>query len=428
MSKAMFCVSLCLLLVCRTASAQEAGSSDEIEELRKLVEQQNRTIVDLLQRIEALEGKQEEQTDWLEAKKSEERKPVWTDRVQINGDLRYRYEYIDDERNDTDRNRNRVRARIGIVAEVNDTLDVGFKLSTGEVVEANGKDEGDPVSNNQTLTNAWSLKNIWLSEAYADWHPTQAPGLHIIAGKMHRPFITPVSSELVWDSDVYPEGGALTYQKTLDSTTLMANAYGFWVIERGGRGDSGLFGLQGALKQEFIAFGDKAYVMGGASYYDYGNVEGEKFFVGGKSFGNTTDASGTMFAEDFDLLNIFGEFGWRLRNMPVAVFADFVNNLSADREDTGWSVGAKLGKAAAPGSWEMRYLYKEIEQDAVFGTFTDSDFGGGGTDSEGHEINLVYQLARNWRLAASLFFNDVDVEAKPTEDYTRVQLDTIFKF
>ncbi|RJP66432.1 MAG: hypothetical protein C4532_16080 [Candidatus Abyssobacteria bacterium SURF_17] len=428
MKKWILCVCIGALLLPGTVFAQQADQSAELESLRRTVEEQNRTISELLRRLEALEATQEEQVERVEAEKSEEKKPVWTDNVKVKGGLRYRYEYIDDERKDDDRNRNRIKATIGLAAKVNEDVDLGFELSTGEVVDANGKDEGDPVSNNQTLTNAWSGKNIWVSQAYADWHPSQVPGLDILLGKMHRPFISPVSSELIWDSDVNPEGAALKYKKAFDSTELMANAYGFYVVERSEEGDSGLFGLQGALKHNFTAFDDKAHLMGGLSYYDYGNVEGEKFFVEDKSFGNTADATGDAFAEDFDLFELFGEFGWRVKSVPVAVFADYVNNVAADDEDTGWSVGFKVGKASDPGSWEFRYLYKEVEQDAVFGTFTDSDFGGGGTDTDGHEINLVYQLAKNWQLGATFFFNNVQVEKEPEEDFTRIQLDTIWKF
>lgn len=415
-----------LLMLSGTAHAQGPDRSDEIEALRKTVQEQSRTIEELLRRIEAIESAQKDQGEWIDDKREE--KPLWWETVKLKGDLRYRYEYIDDDRKDDDRNRNRIRARLGVEAKVLPTVDLHFQLSTAEIVDANGESEGDPVSGNQTLSNAWSLKNIWVSQAYADWHPEAAPGLNILAGKIKRPFITPVKSELIWDGDVNPEGGMLKYRKSFGSTDLMANAYGFWVIERKADGDTGLFGAQGALKQKFTLFDDKAHALGGLSYYDYGNVEGEAFFVDGDSFGNTSDPTGTLFAEDFDLFEAFGEFGFRVNGVPVTVFADYVTNTAVDDADTGWSLGFKVGKAREPGSWEFRYLYKDVERDAVFGTFTDSDFGGGGTDAEGHELNLKYQLANNWQLAGTAFFNDVDVEKGPEEDYTKIQLDVIFKF
>ncbi len=426
MKKVILCACIVLLALLGKAYAEDQSRSDEIEALRRTVEEQNRTISQLLRRLEALEATQDEQAGWIEEKKEE--KPLWTEHVKLKGDLRYRYEYIDDDRKTDERHRNRIRARLGVDAQALPTVDLHFQLSTAEVVDANGHDEGDPVSGNQTLTNAWSLKHIWLSQAYFDWHPDAAPGLKILGGKMHRPFITPVSSELIWDSDVNPEGGAIEYHKDFDPVELFARGYGFWVIERSAAADSALWGAQGALKYNFTAFDDKAHVMGGLSYYDYSNVEGRPFFVDGDSFGNTEGPVAGTFGEDFNLFEVFGEAGFRVKGMPVTAFADYVRNNAASSQDTGWSAGFKIGKASDLGSWEFRYLYKKVEQDAVFGTFTDSDFGGGGTDVEGHEINLAYQLAKNWQMAASYFINDVDVNKKPKEDYQRLQLDVIFKF
>ncbi|GAB4349495.1 MAG: putative porin [Candidatus Abyssubacteria bacterium] len=434
-------VGICAGLVMLLPRASYGEGQSEIEVLRKMVEEQNRTINQLLERIETLETQQErievtqeEQGEWIESDKAAE--PLWAEKVRVKGDFRYRYEHIrDDSRgNDRDdnRNRNRIRARLGVEAMLSDEIDLGFQLATGEVVDANGKDEGDPVSNNQSLTDAWSLKNIWLSQAYFDYHPAYLPGFSLVGGKMERPFITPVSSELIWDSDVNPEGGVITYHRSLDQLDLYANGYGFWVVERSKEGDTGMFGGQAAAKYNFTALDDKAHLMGGVSYYDFGNIKGKEFFVDGDSFGNTEDPliPGT-FAEDFDLFNAFGEFGFKVRGLPVAAFGDYVVNTDADDEDTGWSLGVKVGKAKEPHTWEVRYLYKDVERDAVLGTFTDSDFGGGGTNTEGHELNFVYALAKNWSVAATYFHNDINVDHEPGEkedDFQRVQLDMIFKF
>jgi hypothetical protein len=414
------CICAGLFILPGTVHAQTQDKSKAIETLQKTVEEQNQIIQELLQRIEAVEVTQEDQGEWLEADKDV--KPLWWEKVKINGDLRTRYEYIDDDSKDDDRNRARIRARLGVDAEVTPTVDVHFQLSTAGEVDG----EGDPVSGNQTMDNAWSSKNIWISQAWADWHPENVPGLNILAGKIKYPFITPIKSELIFDGDVNPEGAVVKYKKSLDSTDLMANGYAFYLLENGADADPALFGAQGAVKHKFDAFGDKAHVMGGLSYYDYTHIENQGPILDGDSFGNTL--VGGAFAEDFELFNIFGEFGFKVKEVPVTVFADYVTNTAADDENTGWSAGFQVGKAKEPGSWEFRYLYKDIEQDAVFGTFTDSDFGGGGTDHEGHEFNLAYQLAKNWQLAGTLFLNDKDVKGGTGEDYTRVQLDAIFKF
>ncbi|MBI4831451.1 MAG: putative porin, partial [Candidatus Lindowbacteria bacterium] len=351
---------------------------------------------------------------------------IWTDKVKVIGDFRYRYELIDEEDKDN-RNRNRIRARIGVGAKLSDELDLGFQLATSE--DSGKSEEGDPVSNNQTLTNAFSTKEIWLSQAYADWHPAMVPGVHLIGGKMPYPFITAGKSELIFDGDLAPEGGAVKFSKKFDSLEVLGNLYGFWVLERSSEADSGLFGAQGALKYNFTAFEDKAHVLGGLSYYDYGNTEGmEPFFDNdAKNFGNTL-VDGVL-AEDFDLFNAFGEVGVKVKKIPVYVFADFVTNEAASEDNDGWLVGFGVGKASDPHSWEFRGYYRELEKDAVLGGFADSDFAGGGTNNKGFEVNLGYQLTKNWKLAASYFPNEKHIAGDEDEtDYHRLQLDAEFKF
>ncbi len=424
MKKGIAVVSVLALLFSGTAYASETGAGAELEELRRMLKEQNRLIEQLLHRVEALESGQAP----LARIEPVSEEPVWTERVRLKGDFRYRYEHIDDDRKSDNRNRNRIRARIGVEAEVTDTVDVGFQLSTSEPSGAKGG--GDPISDNQTLTGAFELKNVWFSQAWADWHPAAVPGLHVIGGKMKRPFFTVGKSELIWDDDLNPEGVAVKYKKSYDTVEAFGNAFGFWAAERSADADTGLFGAQGGLKKSFTAFGNKAHALAGLSYYDYGNIEGEApFFDGdGDDFGNTLDAGGAL-KEDFDLFEIFGEFGFRARNIPVLVFADYVTNTAASGEDDGWSVGFKVGKASEPGSWQFRYLYKDIEKDAVVGGFTDSDFRGGGTDARGHEINLAYQIAKNWRMVATYFHNETGIaKGEDEEDYDRLQLDMTLKF
>jgi hypothetical protein len=423
------------LMLSGAALAEEPEEAPEIQRLQRTVEDQNLLIQDLLQRIESLEVgqetlevQQEKQADWLAA--GESSIPSWVEKVKLSGDLRVRYEHIDDDRKDDDRNRGRIRARLKASAALSDELDVAIRLSTGSEVDADGSAEGDPVSGNQTFDNAWSMKNIWVSQAYADWHPAMVEGLHVLGGKVGHPFIVPVDSELIWDSDVNPEGGVITYHREMEPVELFANAYGFYVIENSSDADPALWGAQGALKFNFETFDNSAHAMAGVSYYDFTHIEGEAPLVDGDSFGNTL--VGGLYEEDFNLFNIFGEVGFKVaafdQEFPITVFGDWVQNSEASDEDTGYSFGVKLGKAKKPGQWDIRYLYKDIEQNAVFGTFTDSDFGGGGTDAEGHEINLKYVLAKNWSLGVSYFMNDVDVEAEPEEDYERIQVDLGFKF
>ena len=110
----------------------------------------------------------------------------------------------------------------------------------------------------------------------------------------------------------------------------------------------------------------------------------------------------------------------------MAVYADYAINTEADSEDTAYQFGTTLGKAKKPGSWALDYNYRVLEKDAVFGTFTDSDFNGGGTDGEGHRVQAKYQLAKNWQLSGTAIASEPNSAAGA--DYTRYQLDLKAKF
>jgi hypothetical protein len=63
-----------------------------------------------------------------------------------------------------------------------------------------------------------------------------------------------------------------------------------------------------------------------------------------------------------------------------------------------------VNKAKKQGSWNFRYNYREIEADAVLGTFSDSDFIGGGTDGKGHELNFGYHDWQMLEISSQLFY------------------------
>ena len=64
----------------------------------------------------------------------------------------------------------------------------------------------------------------------------------------------------------------------------------------------------------------------------------------------------------------------------------------------------------------------------MIATFNDSDFGGGGTDADGHILKAKYALSKKLILGGTLMLNDVDRFQGTEHDYMRLQLDVEFKF
>jgi hypothetical protein len=427
MTRKLIPVAAALLMLSTTGA-----KADEISELKKQLTQQQLIIEQLARRIEQLESRQDRQETVIEEKVSSavEQKQIqalpdsikWVENVKVGGDLRYRHESIDSESSKSwskGRHRHRIRARLGIDAKVADDWDVGFRIASGS---------GDPVSTNQTLDNSFSSKALWLDLAYFNWHPSGMKGMNVYGGKMKNPFYRAGKNQLIWDSDLNPEGIAAKFQKPLnDATDLFINGGGFWVDERSGGVDTSLWGAQAYFKHKL---GNPDYILAGAGYYDYGNIEGRGNLAstwGGTAsfFGNSVDANGN-FMNDYDVVEGFAEYGFELGALPVAIFGNYAQNTSAvTNEDTAWLAGFTLNKAKKPGSWQATYMFRDVEADAVLGAFTDSDFIGGGTDGQGHTFGFKYQLAKNLQAALTYFLSERD---STDDDYNRLQGDLILKF
>jgi len=428
MKRGLFTILLGLwfaaVLAVPPALAQE---KDDLEALRKRVENQEKEIDSLLDRIDRIDESRQDG-------EAQGKIPAWIEKINIRGDFRYRHEMINAE-GSSHRNRHRIRARVFIGGQVNELVDIGFQLATGNFYDdglAQDRVMGDNVSTNQTLDEGWSSKPVWLDLAYFDYHPFRnKPGsrwdLSIQGGKILTPFAVVSKTELLWDPDLRPEGVALKASRKIGDLELFGSAGGFYIEERGSGADTGMFGAQAGVHIPVSDSGNKLTV--GAGYYGYGNVQGEEpLFDSSDSFGNTVDGAGN-YAEDFTLAEAFAEFAFEALGIPVALFGNAVTNLAADHAENGALGGIKLGKAKAPGTVDFRWQYKRLQADAVVAAFTDSDFGGGGTDSKGHELNLNVALAEDWMLALSYFKNRTGLLGPgATEYFERIQVDLKFKF
>ncbi len=358
---------------------------------------------------------------------AEVKKESWTDHVKVKGDVRLRYENIDKEGSPS-RSRERYRARLGVEGKVNDEIKAGIGFRTG------GK---DPISGNQTMGDGFTSKDIALELAYVDWKPEIVPGVSLVGGKMQKPFME--VSDLVWDGDLNPEGGAVRYQLQAGPATLLANGAALAVTERSKDSDTMIYAGQAGVD---LKTGAGLTVLAGVGYYfydnmkDYGVIDWEDSF---NSFGNTavktTDADGnvtkSVYANDYRELEFMAAIGFKcpLTGLPWKFYGNFVRNTEADDNDTGYLAGVKLGKASKPRSFEIGYNYRRLEADAVVGAFSDSDSWGGGTDGKGHKIKAAYQIAKNWTLGATYFVDELGIkDGEAAKDYKRFQLDLAAKF
>lgn len=359
---------------------------------------------------------------------------TWADSVTVKGDIRFRYEAInDDSKLDADkktytRERDRIRARLAAEAKCNDNVKAGIELSTGQ---------SDPVSGNQTIGDGFNKKDMKLNLAYLDYNflgddPTE---VHAIAGKMKNPFMT-MPDDLTWDGDATPEGIAFKVQMPAGIATIYGNAGYLWLQERSDRDDAMLYAGQAAVKLQFAP--EIALTIGGSYYsgqsiegYDVIDWESKNNAYGNSSTAGTVSGSTTnkAWASDFTPVVGFVQLDVWAAATPISLFAQMVENGDADDLKSGQMYGISIGKAKNPKTWELGYSYAELDKNAVIGFLTDSDRWGGGTDGKGHKFTGKYQIMKNLQAGVAYFLNEKPIsDASKTKDYDRLQVDLVASF
>lgn len=347
----------------------------------------------------------------------------WAGKLSWQGDFRYRHETIEAQPA-PDQTRHRIRARLGLRAKVNDTVSATVQLAT------NGG-TNDPRSTNQTLGDGNSRKGVAIDLAYAEWKPVAGWGVQL--GK--TPYAFQRVGSYFWDGDITWEGANVK----LDRGPFFASAFASWLQESATGSDANVAGGQFGFRHE----AGPLKLFAAVGYYDVGAVQNEittttgscaanGAFFGGPQ-GNLTYAGAgcARLLNDYDLVELLAQADWTLGGLPLTVFLDYIQNQEADDEDVGYAAGVTLGKAARSHSWEIGYVYQDMEKDAQFGQFLDADLGGGITGSNGSVIKVGYAPAKSWTLNGQYFLNDRrtgNSVTAPKLDYRRLQLDLNYKF
>lgn len=362
----------------------------------------------------------------------------WTDKVTVKGDIRYRYETIDDDskvNSDKDtytRQRDRIRARLDVEAKPSDTVKLGIGFSTGQ---------NDPVSGNQTIGDVWQKKDMKLNLAYFDWTllANDPTSINLVGGKQKNPF-QPMGScqDLVWDNDATPEGLVLKGQTGNDTITIGSNLGYMWIQERSAdKDDSMLYVGQGYIKIQPMP--EISLTLGG-TYYSYSKIQGmDVLDWEGKNsgYGNTTKTGSIVgsttnkaWASEYKPIELFAGVDVFVMEFPISVFAQTVKNNDASTAfDSGMQYGISFGKAKNPRTFEVGYVYQKLEKDAVLGALTDSDRWGGGTDGKGSKVYGKYAVSKNLTVGLTYFVDDKGIaDASKTADYKRMQADLVYAF
>ena len=209
-------------------------------------------------------------------------------RFNAFGDMRLRHESL--QRQSTpDRHRQRMRLRAGFNANVSDNMKVRLRVATGGA---------SITSANQDLGGSFSKKSFGIDQGYITYQLSKRT--KFIGGKMNNSYFRPQKSELIWDSDVNPEGLVFVNKRDLSpSTQLTSQVSAFVLEERKTDENSMLFGGQVRLNHKFDSF-DSIDLGGG--FFGFTNVRGFTPLFDGDAHGNSLSGNGSE-EDPFDLSN-----------------------------------------------------------------------------------------------------------------------------
>lgn len=349
--------------------------------------------------------------------------------LKFSGDFRFRTEHIRDEQPapaaTAERNRQRIRLRAGVAAQVNPDTEVVARLATGSTLPA------DSNTTNQDLTGYYAKKSVVLDLAYFNWRALNAGSdetalyqMNIWGGKTPLPFQFAGGNDLIFDSDLTPEGLALRYRYAHAAHECYLNLSATWLEERfsapgaADNTDVSLAAVQSGYQFKGQSF--SALLM--LSYYSFSNVKGA---TAPAARGNTL--LGGAYANDFKLASAGLELGTPVLERPAVLYGEAVQNSDGGAYKNAFIVGLKYGKLQTPGSWSVAVDHREAEKDAVLGVLTDSDSSGGGADIRSLRMAAAYQVGTGANIGLT-YFNGVRAISAAAMSYQRAMLDFNFAF
>ncbi len=428
----------------------------------------------------------QQQYETLTAKASAQDQKSWTDRIEIWGDLRARYEsfyYFGSTRPDvpssSDRHRLRYRLLLNLKGNVNDYSDVFVQLATGADSRGLNNTIGDPLD--------FAKNGIHVQYAYARATPFKdgaipdADGsLFFFFGKTLQPWRWSIGKDiLLWDDEISPAGlyGDTKLQLT-DSVQLFTNA-GFFVIDEESSGRDPMMtnvqlGVHADTSETFDIGGrtswysffdlDTEFLVRGVN--GVGPSEASGALTGPGANGGATTAAGNLFGgltgkTTGGMLNVmefelYAKANW-FERWPILFYGEYSRNLDAESSVVTNPLGT-FSAGAGANAWllgidvgdpkeivRFRMLYAWLEANAFPAQFVDSDIFDGFTNGKGFYWDIAKALSDHVSLNFSAMYSQpintggayllpgfpipaVGPLVIPVQDRLRTQANVIFYF
>ncbi|MCP5041901.1 MAG: hypothetical protein GY944_12805 [bacterium] len=364
---------------------------------------------------------------------ADEAPAAWYERIDFGGDFRARDEVLVIE-GMKDRHRLRYRLRMGAKTEINDHVDVGFRLATGP----------DANSGNQTLGSGvdFDPDGIFIDRAYitiaphGGEKPIFGDSLTATFGKSANPFKTKGigPSLLIWDGDQMPEGAAFQWSASPRDCWETNFDAAYYVIDEEEIDPSRDPAIMAFQLDNAVKVTDQIKLTTHVSYFGLRKLN-DDFFTRVADRGNT---AGLTSNQHVDLIEFHGGTTWSgSEDWPVTVWGNVLLNLSADgigegKQNTAFGAGIEIGNKKTTA--RIGAAYFQIEADAVPGVLADSDVLDGLTNGESWMVYLTRQIFTNTDFQLVTYISeplDDDVARLQDEtlnDRVRIQTNVIVKF
>jgi hypothetical protein len=368
--------------------------------------------------------------------------PDWLSGIKVSGDVRMRLqsdrlrttaapaEYFDNDfvtnfaglRNVENQNRARIRARLAVDAEINEKVQAGVRISTGNLTS--------PVSSSSTSGDAANRFGIKLDRAFINYSPISSVNLGF--GRFSQPF---QGADLVFAPELGLDGLAASYKPKFGTSLAPFATAGIFPLRNDAfAGNRKLKGVQigadwAVANKTNFKFAFAKYNVDGAvgvpltdSFNPAYNAT--EYEAGYRQRGNTlfrinqdllVPASPVYgLASKFNVQSLFTSLELKHFDPVRLVFsAESIVNKGFNEADVEQRVGYPIGKrnrgyairmtAGAPtitkqGEWQLGFGVRKLERDATLDALTDPDFVLGGTNVKGNFLSYSYGIEKNTSL------------------------------
>ena len=388
--------------------------------------------------------------------------------MELYGDVRLRYEYRGGRTDDTpvappgpgvagtndwqERERERYRLRLGLLGTFLDDWFFGLRLETNANARSTNVTFGDDTASSTPGGGGPFEKNsdtIYVGQAYGGYKGF--PGFTFTGGRMPNPLVTTL---MVWDQDINPEGLAEQWKHTFTfggapppplsyskdgkavappppsepflSLDVFANFAQFVYDDANPENPLGARSTTTANGSKQLVPNTDAFLLAwqvGARFnfpksfyfqlaptlYNYtGNGDTFNIHYQGGDPNLTNAESLAQNQTGINSLLVFdlpGEFGWKLWGVPMRVFGDFAVNFEADdranaaghpgkgSDRYAYQIGLGIGQLKKKHDWQLEAWWQHQEQYALDPNLIDSDLFDQQLNLQGVAVRAGYMLA-----------------------------------